>query len=136
MRQSKKSSNLKIELPFKPISVNRYYKTSRDGGVIRTGEGDAFVEEVEYYMDLGDFSFCNNVDFIHVYYTVYTTTMYKKDGSINLRGGDVDNYIKVLQDTVTKKLDVEDALITKLVVEKLDGENKTEIVFEGYNWSE
>jgi Holliday junction resolvase RusA-like endonuclease len=117
---------MKLIIPFKLLSYNQYYRNSKTGKRIKTGAGLAYDEELGLFFEdnTAVLSFfrkgidlsSNILEFkIHNFNSNY----YIKDGSrLNQTSGDIDNYVKVLQDKLFKALDMDDYLIKRLLVEE------------------
>jgi len=116
--------NLSIKIPIKPISYNAYYRNSRTGKRIKTGKGLAFDEEIEllllgYSNELVKFGKYIEPSKNIVKFTlkVGNPKFFIKDGSrISQTCGDVDNYIKVLQDKLFKIIGFDDYCVRHLEV--------------------
>lgn len=66
----------------------------------------------------GEFS---ETEGLHVEIDLFSRSFYTKNGKIRKRFLDVDNLLKATLDTVFKAIDLDDSLITKMVVTKNNG---------------
>jgi len=122
---------MKVELhfPFKPISYNAYYRNSRTGKRIKTGSGLAFDEEIAFKLE--DYSvelvkFGENLDpskyIVKLTMRVVNPEFFLKDRSrISKVAGDVDNYVKVVQDHIFKVVEVDDYIVRHVVASDIYG---------------
>lgn len=107
---------MQISLPLKPLSYNAYYRNSRTGKRIKTGKGLAFDEELalvlEDYSDelvLFGRSIDPSINIVKLTMIVGNPDFFIKDGSrISKTCGDIDNYIKVIQDKLFNVIGVDD----------------------------
>jgi hypothetical protein len=112
---------LRLTLPIRPLSYNQYYRNTRTGKRIKTGSGLAYDEILEgiilgYSNEL--LSFGKLVDqskhIISFSLRIANPRFYIKDGSrINKTAGDVDNYVKILQDKISRAMGVDDYLFRR-----------------------
>lgn len=117
---------LNLIIPFKLLSYNQYYRNSRTGKRIKTGAGHAYDEELGLFLEDNTavlesfrkgFDLSNNILEFKIHN--YNSNYYIKDGSrLNQRSGDIDNYVKVLQDKLFKAIGIDDYLVKKLIVEE------------------
>ena len=110
--------NLRLILKVRPLSYNVYYRNSRTGKRLKTGLGLAYDEllEVEFsghskeLCELGK-SVDQSKDIVSIDLEIANPRFYIKDGSrINQTAGDVDNYVKILQDKIARMMGVDDFL--------------------------
>jgi hypothetical protein len=112
---------LKLILPIKPLSYNHYYRNTRTGKRIKTGSGLAYDEMLDRVVtgrskELLEFG--NLVDqsrhIVSFNLEIANPRFYIKDGSrINKTSGDVDNYVKILQDKISRVMGVDDYLFRR-----------------------
>lgn len=113
-----------IELDLIPISLNQLYRQFR-GRTIVSAKGREFKAHLTAILagfDLsglsGEFS---ETEGLHVEIDFFSRSFYTKNGKIRKRFLDVDNLLKATLDTVFKAIDLDDSLITKMVVTKNNG---------------
>lgn len=113
-----------IELDLIPISLNQLYRQFR-GRTIISQKGRLFkhhLGEILSGFDLsgldGDFS---ETEGLHVEIEFYSKSFYTKSGKIRKRFLDIDNLLKATLDTIFKVIDLDDSLITKMIVTKNHG---------------
>tara|TARA_R110000868_G_C10972634_1_gene770655 strand:- start:33568 stop:33972 length:405 start_codon:yes stop_codon:yes gene_type:complete len=117
---------MRIIIPFKLLSYNQYYRNTKSGHRVKTGAGLAYDEELGLFLeDNADAlkSYGRNLDLskdiLEFKIQNYNADYYIKDGSrLNQKSGDIDNYVKVLQDKLFKVIGVDDFLIKRLIVEE------------------
>jgi hypothetical protein len=113
-----------ITLRIKPISINAYYRNSRTGKRIKTGEGLAFDEELNYLLEEHASALAQFGRKIDPSKNIVKSTMlignpgfFIKDGSrVSQVAGDVDNWIKVTQDKVFQHVGVDDYIVRNIVI--------------------
>jgi len=117
---------MKLLIPFKLLSYNAYYRNTKSGHKVKTGAGLAYDEELGVFLEDNAAAlnhFRKDIDLsnyilelkIHLFNSKY----YIKDGSrLNETSGDIDNYVKVLQDKLFKALDLNDARVKRLIVQE------------------
>ena len=127
------NERLEITLPIKPLSINSYYRNSRTGKRIKTGKGLAFDEELGMLLEVhaealvrfGRY-FDPSTNMIRMSLDVGNPKYYLKDKSrLSMTAGDVDNYVKVLQDKMFRVMGVDDYSCRSLRVDDYD--SKVEI---------
>lgn len=116
---------LKLILPIRPLSYNGYYRNTRTGKRIKTGSGLAYDEMLGREFDghskeLQEFG--NLVDqskhIVSFKIEIANPRFYIKDGSrINKKAGDVDNYVKILQDKISMLMGLDDYIFRKVSCE-------------------
>lgn len=130
-----------LTLPIKPISINAYQRNTRTGKRIKTGKGLAFDEEIayrlkDYSIELKEFGKLLDPSKVIVKLTlrVVNSNYFLKDGSrISKTAGDVDNYIKVLQDKIFREIGTDDYIMRWTDVADCYGiEDSTYIVLETF----
>ena len=107
---------MKIFLPLKPLSINQYYRNSRSGNRIKTGKGLAFDEELNILLEehasaLQHFGkkIDPSINIVKLTMRVGNPDYFLKDGSrISKTAGDIDNYLKVIQDKIFNVIGVDD----------------------------
>lgn len=107
---------MELILPFKPLSYNAYYRNSRTGKRIKTGKGLAFDEELNIHLKENAIAlaqFGKSIDpssnIVKLTIRVGNPNFFIKDGSrISKTAGDVDNYLKVMQDKIFGFIGVDD----------------------------
>lgn len=112
---------LKLILHIRPLSYNHYYRNTKHGKRVKTGSGLAYDEMLEVLFEerskeLEDFGKLvdQSRNIISFNLHIANPRFFIKDGSrINKTSGDVDNYIKVLQDKVSKYMGVDDYLFRR-----------------------
>lgn len=115
-----------IDIPFKLLSYNGYYRNTRTGKRVKTGAGLAYDEMLEEVLlenasalEYFGRTICQSKDILEFRLHIYNTKYYIKDKSrLNKKTGDIDNYVKVLQDKVFKYLKLDDYQIKSLVVKE------------------
>ena len=105
-----------LTLPIKPLSINAYQRNMKGGKRVKTGKGLAFDEEIEYLLE--DHAnalqkFGESVDpsnnIIKLIIRVGNPNFYLADRSrVSKTAGDVDNYLKVMQDKLFGCMDIDD----------------------------
>lgn len=118
MRQ-RSLNKLLLKLDIKPISYNAYYRNTRTGKRIKTGQGLAFDEEIDmalevYSNELETFgkSLDPSNSIVRLRIRVVNPDFFLKDGSrISQVAGDVDNWIKVLKDKIFKTIGIDDFVV-------------------------
>lgn len=130
---------LTITLPLMPLSYNAYYRNSKTGKRIKTGKGLAFDEELNYLLeDHADAltQFGRSIDpsknIVRLTMLVGNPGFFLKDGSrISQTCGDIDNYVKVIQDKLFNVVGVDDYCVRHLeVVDFYSVEESTTIKLE------
>lgn len=117
---------MKLLIPFKLLSYNQYYRNSKTGKRIKTGAGLAYDEELELFLQdnaaaLGFFrrGIDLSINILEFKIHNFNSNYYIKDGSrLNQKSGDVDNFVKVLQDKLFKAIGIDDYLVKRLLVEE------------------
>lgn len=115
---------MNFQLDFIPISLNKLYRQFK-GRTIISKEGREFKSLVTSYLKglnssdlLGDFTSVKGLA-VEIYF--YSNRFYTKDGNIRKRYLDADNLLKVVLDVIFKEINLDDSLITKLIVTKSPG---------------
>jgi len=119
---------IEVDLPYPP-SVNKAYATTRSGRRLLTSEGKLYKQSIRDVIGqkysaytpelsgLGDKPLCLTVK-------LYTRTENKgwSEGKAKNRYKrvDVSNRVKLLEDALFEALGVDDSLVFRLVVEKID----------------
>lgn len=130
---------LKVVLPIKPLSYNAYFRNSKTGKRIKTGKGLAFDEELDLHLRENATAlaqFGEKIDpsknIVRLTVRVGNPNFFLKDGSrVSKTAGDVDNYLKVMQDKLFSYIGCDDYICRHIVV--TDGysvEPFTEIILE------
>ena len=81
-----------------------------------------FLFELDPYMDkLLKFSAIHSELKCPIHSTIifHHPKVYKKDGSINLRGGDLTNFLKLMEDCLFRAISVDDAYHVRTTAEKV-----------------
>lgn len=111
-------SRIVLKIPIKPLSYNQYYRNTRTGKRIKTGAGLAYDEELGEFLqskrlELEAFgSSIMSTESVKI--TIYNlkTNFFIKDGSrLNLKAGDWDNPVKVLQDKIFDVICCDDIIV-------------------------
>jgi Holliday junction resolvase RusA-like endonuclease len=118
-----------LVLPFLPPTANHAQKNRLQGGFIRrynTPAYNAFKAKVE--LALRDTKFDGLQEFLAVPHNVsieiHSPRVLTRKGKVSKTFGDVDNFVKTLNDAVYKPLGADDALIMKLTVGKHDADDE------------
>lgn len=110
-----------IEIPRLPISANQAWRTFR-GRMITSKEYKAWLTEVEKHIPDGIPDWSGPFTRLSVEIELHSPEWFTKKG---VRKRDLDNYIKVLLDSVFKHLLVDDSAIFGLKATKVSGLEKT-----------
>jgi len=103
-------SILQIKIPCKPLTTNHIYGRSRFGSTFLKKEAKDFKKIVSSLVKTS-IDFKEGKHFISVEYYFYLTSLYTKAGRINKKSIDLDNCLKILQDSIFNKLGINDAFI-------------------------
>lgn len=117
--KQKSLNKLSLKLDIKPISYNAYYRNTRTGKRIKTGQGLAFDEEIAVKLETYSNElviFGRGLDpynsIVRLRIRVVNPDFFLKDGSrISQVAGDVDNWIKVLKDKIFKTIGFDDFIV-------------------------
>ena len=117
---------MQIIIPFKLLSYNGYYRNTKSGHRVKTGAGLAYDEELGLFLEdnadaLLDFgrSIDLSTNILKLKIQIFNSNFYIKDGSrLNEASGDIDNYVKILQDKLFKAMGLNDVFVKKLLVEE------------------
>jgi Holliday junction resolvase RusA-like endonuclease len=117
---------MQIIIPFKLLSYNEYYRNTRSGKRVKTGAGLAYDEELGLFLEDNSSelkSFGESLDLsnniLGLKIQVFNSDFFIQDKSrINKTSGDIDNYVKVLQDKLFKAMGLDDVFVKKLIVEE------------------
>lgn len=117
-------THLRIDLYLKPLSYNKYYRSTRSGNRVKTGAGLAYDEQLdivmeEYSNELKAFGceldLSSNIVIMDIQY--FNPEFFIKDGSrISKTAGDLDNMIKILQDKIFRTMEVDDSIVRNLSI--------------------
>ena len=121
------SRRVRAILNVAALSTNATHKISTKHGFVQRFKNEKavsfsknFLFELDNYMqEFMSFS-ASHHDLkcpIHAKY-IFHSPILKKDGNINLRGGDLDNFIKLMQDVLFKAISIDDAYVTKIEASK------------------
>ena len=116
------SSILQIKIPCKPLTTNHIYGRSRFGSTFLKKEAKDFKKFVSSLVQ-STIDFKEGKHFISVEYYFYLTSLYTKAGKINKKSIDLDNCLKILQDSIFDKLGINDAFVLDQKSFKRYGEN-------------
>lgn len=113
-----------ISAPIKLLSLNKAFKTLRNGRRARSQEYREFAKSIEAIMSLRkkEFNAFNEAykpteHEIHAHLVINTPDLYTKKGTINKKSGDIDNYCKPLFDNIFTGC-VDDSQLVKLTIDK------------------
>ena len=120
---------MNIELKIRPLTYNHYYRHSKSGKPVKTGAGLAYEEELDmiledYAIALSEYGrkFDPLTNILRLSITHFNPKFYIKDNSrLNMKAGDVDGSIKVLQDKVFNLMGIDDYVIKSLRSDQYPG---------------
>jgi Holliday junction resolvase RusA-like endonuclease len=129
-----------ITLKFdgKLISTNHaYFYDPRSKRKIMSKEGREFkkyitLSTIKQAKEIPKITKFNN--YIEIEYFIYSPNVLCKDGSINMRKGDVDGSIKLLQDAIFDGLGIDDSLILESYTKQMHSQNSMTIVNVRFNY--
>lgn len=124
---------MNLEIPFIPPSLNSMYRVFRGRSILSESARDfkknmklLVSSAMKEYMDIEH-------DYYEVEITISTPSLYRKDGKINQKSGDVDNMCKALVDVIFTECKQNDSKITRLIVSKRHKESESTMVnIEGF----
>lgn len=122
------SSILKIVIPRKMVSTNHLYGQAKNGRRYIKEEGQLLILEIKEIMRGKKLDYDETLHFIKVEYYFYLSNFWTKKGLINKKAGDEDNYKKVLIDTITRCLGVDDSSVCDSATTKRYAEKDCTIV--------
>lgn len=104
---------LYLVLPRKPLTTNHIYGQKRGGGKFIKTEGRKFILEIEMLLRGKTFPYKEDEHYIEIKWHFLLSNFYKKQKkkSINKKSGDMDNFKKLIQDAIARKLGFDDAVI-------------------------
>lgn len=107
---------INIIIPTKPILINHARKQVKIGKrlmPVKTKKTKHFEQVVRNSITREMKEMANELKGknLAVYYVFGLSNFYTKKQSINKKSGDIDNFIKILQDAVFKELDLDDCYI-------------------------
>jgi len=115
---------MRIVIPFKLLSYNGYYRNTRSGHRVKTGAGLAYDEELGLFLEDNAAALISygkgfdlSKDILELKIQIFNSNFFIKDKSrINEASGDIDNYVKILQDKLFKAMGLNDVFVKKLYV--------------------
>jgi Holliday junction resolvase RusA-like endonuclease len=117
---------IRLFFPFAPVSYNNAYKHKRR---ILSDEAREFKRMVEYVTSTHNIKNLNYNPDKHALAVRYIFRLKKittKEGRLILRRHDFDGFIKLFQDSMTKRLGVDDSVIIEAHIEKKEGQPSIE----------
>lgn len=103
---------MNITIPELPPSVNALYKRSLNGGLYLNPKANAFKASVILILEKLDFVIIDKPVKLEIVFTVTKANI------------DIDNLLKVLLDSLNKKIYTDDKLVYELNVKKVIGKIK------------
>jgi hypothetical protein len=119
--------NIVLQFPLKPLSINKKSTISNRGRfMIKTMEARRFEDAINKHLDKHAQElkfFRNNIrdhEALSLSITIYVpkSEYFTKKGTINLKCLDTSNSIKILEDIIYSRMDVNDGLNCKINAEK------------------
>lgn len=130
--------NLTFKLNVAPIGLNNVDRSTATGTRYKTPKYQAWAKEaaIEIHrnreaMRFFSKNFSNHKDFIVAEYVFGIDKLFcktgKKKGRLNLKSGDVDNFIKPIQDLIFEAMlsaneDIDDSYVIALTARKIESE--------------
>lgn len=131
-----------FSLPCRPISVNQskrpFIQKSEAFTKLRFASTDKYKEAQRSYHSIlilhknklreileSERAMINGV---HFEFEFYLTNMENKKGTINLKGGDLDNFLKGIIDAIFSIVHSNDAIVKKLSAEKIQSDEDKIVV--------
>jgi len=102
---------IEISLNVKCYSTNLLYGRTRQGQVFLKPQAKEFKQYISMMLLGKKFKVDPKKEVVIAEYRFYSKDFWNKQGTVNLKSGDLDNFKKLLQDTVCKSLGFNDALI-------------------------